>query len=222
MRITKNINGRRTGVQARVSHFTNVLKELGLTATKSDPCMFVCKERQIYLIAHVDDVHGTGPAEELKKLFEELGKHFLLTMEPMLVPGGEGSFLKRTHAWGSDGLVTVPNKQLLEGLKEVLNMSTCKLVSTSATKAWAFQAATLRSCRRRTTALTKLLFMAQDRADIKYATKECARELAAPTGLSMRKVKRIVKYVEGTADYGTGIRKDEKAWDQIDVYCDSY
>ncbi len=64
----------------------------------------------VHSIAHVDDVHGTGPEEELKKLFEELGKHILLTMEPMLVPGGEGSVLKRTHAWGSDGLVTVPNK----------------------------------------------------------------------------------------------------------------
>ena len=111
-----------------------------MTATKSDPCMFVCKKRQLYLIAHVDDVHGTGPEDELKKLFEELGKHILLTMEPMLIPGGEGSFLKRTHAWGSDGLVTVPNKQLLEDLKEVLNMSTCKPVSTPATKAWTFQA----------------------------------------------------------------------------------
>ena len=71
-------------------------------------------QRQIYLIAHVDDVHGTGPRDELKKLFEELGKHILLTMEPMLIPGGEGSFLKRTHAWGSEDLVTVRNKQLLE------------------------------------------------------------------------------------------------------------
>ncbi len=35
----------------------------------------------------------------------------------------------------------------------------------------------------------------------------------------MRKVKRIVKYVECMADYGAGIRKDEKAWGQIDVYC---
>ncbi len=43
------------------------------------------------------------------------------------------------------------------------------------------------------------------------------RELAGPTGLAMRKVKRIVKYVAGAADYGTGIRKDDKAWDQIDV-----
>ena len=123
-------------------------------------------------------------------------------------------------------MVTVPNKQLLEDLKEVLNMSTCKPVGTPATKAWTYQAgddeelsAADHSIYR--TAVGKLLFMAQDRADIKYATKECARELPAPTGLSMRKVKRIVKYVEGTADYGTGIRKDEKAWDQIDVYCDS-
>ncbi len=70
-------------------------------------------------------------------------------------------------------------------------------------------------------AVGKLLFMAQDRVDIKYATKEYARDLAGPTGLSMRKVKRIVKYVAGTADHGTGIRKDDGAWDQLDVYCDS-
>ena len=147
-------------------------------------------------------------------------------MEPMLIPRGEGSFLERTHAWGSEGLVTVPNKQLLEDLKKVLNRSTCKPVGTPATKAWTFQTgddeeltAADHSIYR--TAVGKPLFMAQDRADMKYATKECARELAGPTGLSMRKVKLIVKYVAGTADYGTGIRKDEKAWDQIDVYCDS-
>ena len=123
-------------------------------------------------------------------------------------------------------MVTVPNKQVLGDLKEVLNMSTCKPVGTPATKAWTYQAGDAEELSAGDhsiyrTAVGKLLFMAQDRADIKYATKECARELSAPTGLSMRKVKRIVKYVEGTADYGTGIRKDEKAWDQIDVYCDS-
>ena len=88
--------------------------------------------------------------------------------------------MKRTHAWGSGGSVTVPNKQMLEDLKEVLNMSTCKPVGTPATKAWTYQAgddeelsAADHSIYR--TAVRKLLFMAQDRADIKYATKECAR-----------------------------------------------
>ncbi len=63
------------------------------------------------------------------------------------------------------------------------------------------------------TAVGELLFMAQDRADIKHATKECARELSAFTGLSMLQVKRIVKYAEGTAGYGTCTRKDENACD---------
>ncbi len=44
-RLTQNINGRRTGAQAWFSHVTNVLKELGLTATKIDPCMFVRSAR---------------------------------------------------------------------------------------------------------------------------------------------------------------------------------
>ena len=178
------------------------------------------------MIAHVDDGHGTGPEKELKEVFAEMSKHIMIKMEPMLVPGGEGSFLRRTHAWGGEGLVTVPNKQLLEDLKEILNMSSCKPVGTPATKAWSYLAgdqeelsAADHSLYR--TAVGKLLFVAQDRADIKYATKECARDLATPTGLSMRKVKRIVKYVEGTADYGTGFKKDSRAWDVIDVFCDS-
>ena len=95
-------------------------------------------------------------------------------------------------------MVTVPNKQLLADLKEVLSMSTCKPVGTQATKAWTYQAGDAEELSAGDhsiyrTAVGKLLFMAQDRADIKYATKECARELSAPTGLSMRKVKRIVK-----------------------------
>ena len=104
-------------------------------------------------------------------------------------------------------MVTVPNKQLLEDLKEILNMSTCKPVGTPATKSWSYQAgdqeelsAADHSLYR--TAVGKLLFIAQDRADIKYATNECARDLATPTGLSMRKLKRVVKYVEGTAYFG--------------------
>ena len=78
-------------------------------------------------------------------------------------------------------------------------------MGTPATKAWTYQAGDQEELSTADhslyrTAVSKLLFVAQDRADIKYATKECARDLATPTGLSMRKMKRIVKYVEGTAD----------------------
>ena len=68
------------------------MKVLELEPTKSDPCMFICRKRQVYVIAHVDDVHGTGPEKELKEVFAEMAKHIMIKMEPMLVPGGEGSF----------------------------------------------------------------------------------------------------------------------------------
>ena len=120
----------------------------------------------------------------------------------------------------------MPNKQLLEDLKEILNMSSCKPVGTPATKAWTYQAGDQEELSTADhslyrTAVGKLLFVAQGRADIKYATKECARDPATPMGFSMRKVKRIVKYVEGTANYGTGFKKDSRASDVIDVFCDS-
>ncbi len=119
-------------------------------------------------------------------------------------------------------MVILPNKQLAEDLKELLNMGPCKPVSTPATQAWSYQAGDqerLDNAAHKVyrTAVGKLLFMAQDRADIKYTTKECARDLAEPTERSMRKVKRIVKYLTGTLDHGTGIKKDDGAWDQLDV-----
>ncbi len=102
------------------------------------------------------------------------------------------------------GLSLVPNKRLEEDLKQILNVETCKPVGTPTTKAWSFQAGDQeildeKACKLYRAAVGKLLFVAQDRADIKHATKECARDLAEPAGLSTRKVKRVVRYLAGTS-----------------------
>ncbi len=52
--------------------------------------MFVNKEKQLYITAPAKDLHAAGPELELKKLFDEIAEHILLTIEPTLVPGGEG------------------------------------------------------------------------------------------------------------------------------------
>ncbi len=59
--------------------------ELDMEAT-SDPYVFVNKEKQLYLIAHADDLRATVPELEMNKLFDEIVKHILLTMQPLLVP----------------------------------------------------------------------------------------------------------------------------------------
>ena len=45
------------------------------------------------------------------------------------------------------------------------------------------------------------IHLSRYRADIKNAVKECARSMAAPTVGSMKKVKRLCKYLQGTRDY---------------------
>ncbi len=113
-------------------------------------------------------------------------------------------------------MVTVPNKQLAEDAKELLSVGTCKPVNTPVTKArsyWAEDQGRLDEAAHNVyrPAVGKLLFMAQDRADVKYATNECARDLAERAELSTRKVTCIVKYVVCTLDHGTGIQKDHGA-----------
>ncbi len=56
---------------------------LNLKPTKSDIGMFVCRTRLVYVIVHVDDVHGTGPEKELKEVFEEMSKHIMIKKEPI-------------------------------------------------------------------------------------------------------------------------------------------
>ena len=47
----------------------------------------------------------------------------------------------------------------------------------------------------------KMTFVANDRLVIKYSVKELGRELAISTQLSMRKAKRMVRYLKGTKGY---------------------
>ena len=58
--------------------------------------MFTCHEKQLLFIAHVDDLHATGPEKELLKLFKDLGKDIALKLEPWLKPGGDGTFRMKT------------------------------------------------------------------------------------------------------------------------------
>ena len=42
-----------------------------------------------------------------------------------------------------------------------------------------------------------LLYAASDRSDLKYAVKELMRDVSAPTELSMRRLRRIIRYASG-------------------------
>ena len=63
-----------------------------------------------------------------------------------------------------------------------------------------------------------LLYLTASRPDISYNVRECARYQANPKKSHMIALKRIIKYVKTTADYGVWYSKDTNS--VLDGYSD--
>ncbi|CAM8934363.1 unnamed protein product [Rhodiola kirilowii] len=63
-----------------------------------------------------------------------------------------------------------------------------------------------------------LLYLTASRPDIAYAVGVCARYQADPKESHLRQVKRVIKYVCGTANFGIWYTKDTNP--HLVVYCD--
>ncbi|CAM8917424.1 unnamed protein product [Rhodiola kirilowii] len=57
-----------------------------------------------------------------------------------------------------------------------------------------------------------VLYLTASRPDIAYAVGVCARYQASPKESHLLQVKRIIKYVCGTADYGIRHTKDTSSY----------
>ena len=64
-------------------------------------------------------------------------------------------------------------------------------------------------------------YLAQDRPDIAYATKELCREFSRPTKDSYAKLKRVVRYLAGTHRLVYNYKFLDAVPETIDVYCDT-
>ena len=58
--------GARRAVNNWQSHYTNVLKKVGLGVGVANNCTFDHPQKQIHCMAHGDDLISTGPASSLK------------------------------------------------------------------------------------------------------------------------------------------------------------
>ena len=65
-----------------------------------------------------------------------------------------------------------------------------------------------------------LLYLTASRPDISYNVRECARYQANPKKSHMIALKRIIKYVKTTADFGVWYSKDTN--DVLAGYSDIY
>ena len=113
----------------------------------------------------------------------------------------EASYLNRTLRWSASGIVYTHDPKHAEAAQKEYGMTGAKSVSTPGAKAEEQDSddkplsdAESTSFRR---AAATLNYLAQDRPDISYAVKECARAMSRPTCADGVRLKRVLRYLRG-------------------------
>jgi hypothetical protein len=223
---------------------------LGFTQGTFNPCLFHHVDKGIRVFVHGDDFAAVGKRSHLEWFALELGKHMMVKDKGTLGPnqssasvtspptGGKGAdhheirLLNRTIRWIPSGADSGG-----ERLEWEADLRHAQLMGTALGLAAASKAVTTPGVKEKVSPIDgdelsseeasvyksvcmRGMFMAQDRPDFQYASKETSRSMARPTVQSMAALKRIGRYLKNTPRVAW-VFKSQSYASYLDVYCDS-
>ena len=177
---------------------------LGFVCSSSNPSVFRHKLRDILVVTHVDDFLCCAQRDDLDWLWKSLSKRYTLKSKVLGPNSGEFreiEFLGRRFAWTRSGITYEADPKHVRVMLEEWCMTSCNKVASPGVKDERCEEAEVplagpaARLYRRTVA--RLNYLAQDRADLAFATKEVARTMSAPSTKDVVKLKRILRYVRG-------------------------
>ena len=187
------------------------LKEMGFTQTVSDPCLYIARDGESFLIGvYVDDILLAGRSE---KRLREIKSALMETFD--LKDLGElnhflGVKIVQNH---SAGTIWIGQPTYTEEVLKKFGMESCKPVATPAeagqkltkgTKDSEYVDKVLYQ-----SAVGSLLYLSmRTRPDITFTVSRVARFCSNPTTQHMRAVKRILRYLRGTTNQGLLYKKN--------------
>ena len=201
-RLEKAMYGTRDAPAIWQREVRRVLCALGFVPSKYNTCIYRHKERDVVLNVHVDDFLCLANSKEMKWLEESLAKNFLLKKE-ILGPGATETrtvnYLGREIRWTNEGLEYEADSKHVQILLQERQMTGCRGVVSPGIKEVStddeepLDAADAHMHRR---AAARLNYLAQDRMDIAYATKELARHMSIPCPSDVVELKRMLRYLK--------------------------
>lgn len=218
-KLKKALYGLKQAPRAWYGKIAEFLVQCGYSIAPADSSLFV-KEREgklAIVLVYVDDIIITGDDEEeiqqsrrnllVRFQMKELGelKHFL------------GLELKET----GNGLFLYQQKYAKDLLMK-FGMLDCKPISTpieANIKMYAEEGKDLENATMYRQLVGSLIYLTLARPDITYAVGIASRYMEKPKKLHLELVRRILRYVKGTIDFGLFYRKNRDF--QIIGYCDA-
>ena len=157
-------------------------------------------------MVYVDDLFFLGPHDTINKIFKQIQQHLLLRRTGELTAGKTVTFLGRniTHC-GTHFELSLGNHYVDNIITEV-KMETCNPSATPGTAALRATDEHEQDLSREEHGMYrrvvgKLQWLVYTRPDLAYATKELARALNKPTAQDWKRMKHVVRYLQGTKHY---------------------
>ena len=220
----KSLYGLRVAPSLWSGHFGEVLLSLGVLRSKLDSSVFYMGngKNQLLAVVHVDDLLVIGPKKSRDWLISELNQRFDLKHVKYLEKSGDqAKLLGRTLSKTEKGFVLISSPEYAEELAKHfdLDMDKSKPVAAPMSpsevkkndqKLDDYKKSQLRAV------VGKLLWLAQDRPDLKYSVARLSTEVSDPRESTWDMAKKVVRYLVG-APLGM-ISFEPKDTESIELY----
>lgn len=208
-KLDKALYGLKQAPRAWYSRLSGKLYELGFKSSKADTSLFLYNKGgvTIYLLVYVDDIIVASSVPSVTTaLLQDLTKEFAL--EDL---GDLHYFLGIEVSKVANGLILTQEKYANDILSRV-GMKDCKPVSTpllTSEKLSAHEGTPLgpNDATQYRSVVGALQYLTLTRPDIAYAVNKVCQFLHAPTLVHWTMVKRILRYIKYTVNYGLKVGK---------------
>ena len=205
-KLKKSMYGTRDAAKNWENEYQRTMADLGFKAGKATTCAFHHKERDILAVIHGDDITVLASQGGVEWMKEQLMTRYNIKLSAVLGPERNDDksvrILNRIVTWTEDALEYEADQRHAELIIQELDLERARPMSTPGTidrqpedddeKELTSKEATMY---RRLVA--RLNYIAQDRPDIQYATKELCRHMADPRRGDVKAMKRIARYLVG-------------------------
>ena len=179
---------------------------LGFVRGGASACVFRHAKKHLKTSVYGDDFTSCGPKSSLEWFTAEMRKRYELTEVCRLGPGPndhkEGRILNRIIRWTTDGLEYEADPRQVEKLIRELKLEGCNPLGTPGAKATAEhisgdQKLDESRCKPFRAVAARANYLAADRPECQFSSKEICRWMATPTDLSVSALKRLGRFLEG-------------------------
>lgn len=201
-RLQKSLYGLKQSSRCWNLKFTSFLQEFNFTSCKADPCVFISQTNagRIFLAIYIDD--GLVVATD-EKLIGPLLAHLRQEFEVKVFDTKQ--FLGLEINRNKDGAIFLHQSGYVRRVLEKFGMKECNPVSTPSDlhqKLEAVKVAREVKFPYREVIGSLMYMSVATRPDISFSVNYASRYFDNPTAAHVQAVKRILKYLKRTADYG--------------------